>query len=76
MSLNEGYTFTHSHAEQEEVYIVIAGRSLIIIDRELITIEGRDLLRLYPSAKRGLKAAEDRALFVICTGAVAAACAG
>ncbi len=68
---NEGYTFTHSHAEQEEVYIVIAGRGLIVIDGELITIERGDLVRVSPSAKRALKAAEDTGLFVICTGGVA-----
>ena len=32
----EGYTFTHSHAQQEEVYIVIEGQGTMLIDGELI----------------------------------------
>ncbi|MDJ0734138.1 MAG: cupin domain-containing protein [Nostocaceae cyanobacterium] len=69
---DEGYTFTHSHAEQEEVYIVVAGRGLILVDGELIEIKRGDLIRVSPPAKRALKAAKDTNLFVICAGGVAA----
>lgn len=68
---NEGYTFTHSHAEQEEVYIVISGKGIILIDGELIEIQHGDLVRVSPAAKRALKADQETDLFIICAGGVA-----
>ncbi|WP_322659906.1 cupin domain-containing protein [Dendronalium sp. ChiSLP03b] len=67
---DEGYTFTHSHAEQEEVYIVVSGQGEILIDGELVQIERGDLVRVSPQARRALKAAKQTALFVICVGGV------
>ncbi|WP_371357392.1 cupin domain-containing protein [Hydrocoleum sp. CS-953] len=67
---NEGYTFTHSHAEQEEVYIVVSGKGFILIDGELIEIQRGDLVRVSPRAKRAIKAAQETDLFVICAGGV------
>ncbi|MFB2918323.1 cupin domain-containing protein [Aerosakkonema funiforme] len=69
---DEGYTFTHSHAEQEEVYIVVQGQGTILVDGELIPIERGDCVRVSPSAKRALKADKENALLVICAGGVAA----
>ncbi|MBV9385408.1 MAG: cupin domain-containing protein [Chroococcidiopsidaceae cyanobacterium CP_BM_ER_R8_30] len=69
---NEGYTFTHSHAEQEEVYIVVEGKGLMIVDGELLKLERGDIVRVAPTAKRALKASEDNSLFAICAGGVAA----
>ncbi len=68
---HEGYTFTHSHQEQEEVYIVIEGSGKIQIDGELVELVRGDLVRVSPSAKRALKA-HSKGMFVICSGAVAA----
>ena len=69
---DEGYTFTHSHAEQEEVYIIIEGKGTIYIDGELIDIARGDLVRVSPAARRALKAAPDSSLLAICAGGVAA----
>lgn len=68
---DEGYTFTHSHAEQEEVYIVVSGKGIILIDGELIEIQRGDCVRVSPAAKRALKADKETYLFVICAGGVA-----
>jgi Cupin domain len=68
---NEGYTFTHSHQEQEEVYIVITGNGYMQIDGELVELVQGDIVRVSPSAKRALKAEND-GMFVICAGAVPA----
>lgn len=72
LSADEGYTFTHSHAEQEEVYIVVEGKGAMVVDGELLTLESGDIVRVAPAAKRALKADADTALFVICTGGLAA----
>lgn len=66
---NEGYTFTHKHREQEEVYIVISGSGFILIDDELIDICEGDIIRVSPDTKRALKAKEN-GIFVICSGAI------
>ena len=66
---NEGYTFTHSHRQQEEVYIVIEGSGIIAVNDELIALERGDLVRVAPAARRALKANDD-GLFVICAGGV------
>ncbi|MEM7553681.1 MAG: cupin domain-containing protein [Cyanobacteria bacterium P01_A01_bin.84] len=68
---DEGYTFTHSHAEQEEVYIIISGQGVILIDGKIIEISRGDIVRVSPQAKRALKAAKHTPLFAICAGGVA-----
>jgi mannose-6-phosphate isomerase-like protein (cupin superfamily) len=66
---HEGYTFTHSHRQQEEVYIVVEGSGVIAINDTLLEIGKGDLIRVSPSSRRALKAHED-GLFIICSGAV------
>lgn len=66
---DEGYTFTHSHRKQEEVYIVIKGGGLLLIDGEELKLAPGDTVRVSPRAKRALKA-DDRGLFAICCGGI------
>jgi uncharacterized protein YjlB len=66
---NEGYTFTHSHMAQEEVYIIISGSGFIQIDGELVELVQGDIVRVSPSAKRALKASQG-GMFVVCAGAI------
>ena len=66
---DEGYTFTHSHGKQEEVYIIISGTGFIQIDNELINISRGDAIRVESGARRALKANGD-GLFVICAGGI------
>lgn len=68
----EGYTFTHTHVAQEEVYIVIEGQGEILINNRSILLEKGDVVRVDPASRRALKAADDTALFAICAGGVAA----
>lgn len=67
---NEGYTFTHRHRRQEEVYLVIEGNGLILVDGELVELVRGDAVRVSPEARRALKAG-DLGLLVICAGGVA-----
>ncbi|OAD19450.1 Cupin 2 conserved barrel domain protein [Candidatus Thiomargarita nelsonii] len=66
---NEGYTFTHKHRQQEEVYIVIEGNGVILIDKEIIDIKKGDIVRVSPASKRALKA-NDSGILIICSGAI------
>lgn len=68
----KGYTFMHSHAEQEEVYIVIDGKGCLRVDDENIDVERGDIVRVSPAAKRALQASEQETLLCICAGGVPA----
>jgi len=68
----QGYTFTHHHREQEEVYIVLAGRGRILIDGELVPLTAGDLVRVDPASRRALKNDGDGPLQIICAGGVPA----
>lgn len=67
---NEGYTFTHRHRKQEEVYLAIEGSGIIQVDDELLEIDRGDAVRVSPQARRALKAGE-KGLLVVCAGGVA-----
>lgn len=67
---DEGYTFTHRHRKQEEVYLVIEGSGLILVDDELLELQKGDAVRVSPAARRALKAHRE-GLLVVCAGGVA-----
>lgn len=67
---NEGYTFTHCHRRQEEVYLVIEGNGVLFVDGELLDLTRGDAVRVSPEARRALKAGE-LGLLVCCAGGVA-----
>lgn len=66
---DEGYTFTHTHRKQEEVYIVIRGEGLLLVDNDIIELTEGDLVRVSPESRRALKAGS-QGIFVICSGAI------
>lgn len=68
----QGYTFTHRHREQEEVYIVLAGSGRILVDSELIPIAAGDMVRVDPGSSRALKNDGGEPLRIICAGGVPA----
>lgn len=41
---------------------------MMVVDGELLTLDGGDIVRVSPSAKRALKAGDNTDLLVICTG--------
>ncbi len=66
---DEGYTFTHTHRKQEEVYIVIKGSGQILLGDELLDLIQGDIVRVAPETKRALKA-NSEGIFIICSGAI------
>lgn len=65
----EGYTFTHRHRKQEEVYIVVEGNGTMLVQNELLDLVPGDIIRVAAESSRALKAGDD-GVFVICAGAV------
>lgn len=61
-----GVPFVHSHKNNEEIYGILSGKGKAIIDGEEITLSVGDWLKISPSAKRQLFAADDSEIAYIC----------
>jgi len=68
----QGYTFTHRHREQEEVYMVLAGQGEILVDDERIPLVAGDMVRVDPDSRRALNNVGDTPLQIVCAGGVPA----
>ena len=51
--------FKHKHAEQEEVFIIIAGSGSIMLDEELVELKTWDAVRVPPEVARTVSAGPD-----------------
>ncbi len=51
--------FAHSHREQEEAYVVIAGSGRIILDGEVRDVKLWDVVRVAPQVVRAFEAGPD-----------------
>lgn len=58
--------FVHSHRENEETYIILAGSGFVWLDGTVHPLRAGDALRVDPSVERCLKAAEGEALTYLC----------
>ena len=70
MKPNQRVPFGHSHAEQEEVYVFVAGSGRLALDDEIIDVAQWDAVRIAPEVTRGLEAGPD-GLELIAIGAPA-----
>ena len=51
--------FAHSHREQEEAYVVVAGSGRVLLDDEVIVLRQWDVLRVAPEVVRAFEAGPD-----------------
>jgi quercetin dioxygenase-like cupin family protein len=51
--------FAHSHREQEEAYVVVAGSGRVLLDDEVHELRQWDLLRVAPEVVRAFEAGPD-----------------
>jgi quercetin dioxygenase-like cupin family protein len=49
----------HSHTEQEEAYVVVAGSGRVLLDGELLQLKQWDVLRVAPEVVRSFEAGPD-----------------
>lgn len=61
-----GVPFVHSHKQNEEIYVVLAGRGKAMIDGETVELVAGDWIRISPAAKRQFSAADDSAISFAC----------
>lgn len=57
--------FDHMHRENEEVYVVIKGKGLFIIDDEVTQVKEGSIIRISPNAKRRWCNNSDKELIVM-----------
>lgn len=58
--------FVHSHKNNEEIYAILSGNGKAVIDGQSVQLSAGDWVRISPSAKRQLFAAENSPLSFIC----------
>jgi mannose-6-phosphate isomerase-like protein (cupin superfamily) len=51
--------FAHTHAEAEEVYVVLGGSGRVKLDDEIVEIEALDAIRVAPGVTRQFEAGPD-----------------
>ncbi len=61
-----GVPFIHSHKQNEEIYVVLAGKGKAMIDGEAVELAAGDWVRISPAAKRQFSAADDSAISFAC----------
>jgi mannose-6-phosphate isomerase-like protein (cupin superfamily) len=59
--LDPGYRapFGHTHSEQEEVYVILAGSGRVAIGDELVAVRQWDAVRIAPGVLHGMEAGPD-----------------
>ena len=58
--------FVHSHKQNEEIYVILAGSGKAEIDGETVELKAGDWLRISPAAKRQFFAGNDSAISYAC----------
>ena len=66
----KGYTYMHSHEEQEEIYIILSGKGVIMLKDELVDLTAGDFVRVSPPVRRALKADNEVSMAGIIVGGV------
>jgi quercetin dioxygenase-like cupin family protein len=51
--------FAHSHREQEEAYVVVAGSGRVLLDHEVLELRQWDVVRVAPEVVRAFEAGPD-----------------
>jgi mannose-6-phosphate isomerase-like protein (cupin superfamily) len=51
--------FAHSHREQEEAYVVVAGSGRMLLDDEVLDLRQWDVIRVAPEVVRAFEAGPD-----------------
>lgn len=62
--------FGHAHAQQEEIYVVLAGSGRAKLDDEVVELAQWDALRVDPATMRAIEAGEDGIEFLAVGGPI------
>ena len=62
--------FGHTHATQEEIYVVLAGSGRAKLDDDVVELQRWDALRVDPATMRAIEAGEDGIEFLALGGPI------
>jgi len=62
--------FGHTHATQEEIYVVVAGSGRAKLDDDVVELQRWDALRVDPATMRAIEAGEDGIEFLALGGPI------
>jgi mannose-6-phosphate isomerase-like protein (cupin superfamily) len=62
--------FGHTHAAQEEIYVVVAGSGRAKLDDDVVELQRWDALRVDPATMRAIEAGEDGIEFLALGGPI------
>jgi uncharacterized cupin superfamily protein len=62
----KGIPFLHRHQQNDEIYIIVAGRGQFLVDSECIDVAEGSVLRMCPPAARAWRNNSDAALYFLC----------
>lgn len=62
--------FGHTHATQEEIYVVVAGSGRAKLDDDVVELQQWDALRVDPATMRAIEAGEDGVEFLALGGPI------
>lgn len=66
MPAGAGVPFVHAHKQNEEIYVILAGKGSMALDGEKVELAENDFLRVAPAVKRQLSAAADSGIKYLC----------
>ena len=66
----KGYTYMHSHEEQEEIYIILSGKGIIQLEDEALNLDTGDFVRVSPPVRRAIKADKESPMTGIIVGGI------
>ena len=58
--------FVHAHKQNEEIYAILEGEGIAVIDGEKVALKAGDWLRIAPSAKRQFFASDKQGIKYVC----------
>ncbi len=61
-----GVPFVHAHKQNEEIYGILEGSGVAVIDGKEVALKAGDWLRLAPQAMRKFSAAADEGIKYVC----------
>lgn len=57
--------FVHSHKLNEEIYVILSGKGLFMVDGEEFAVQEGSIIRVAPKGERAIKADQDMAYLCI-----------
>ncbi len=76
LEAGQAIPFVHKHRENEEAYVILAGKGEFWLDGEIVPVAEGSCVKVRPSAGRAIRASADAALTYACVQAASGSLKG